>query len=274
MGDKRSILGHKALRSFLGEFTGTYMMCFFGIGAVAGATLFSAFNGPLQVGLVWGLAITLSIYVTRHLSCAHFNPAVSFAMCLSGRMRWRELPLYVLSQCAGAFCAAGSLWLIFADSVKGSLESLAIGMDVKGAALAIWAEPFPNTANGVFSPLVAAAAEALGVFVLVMVIFSLTEKCNTGGPENSMTPLFIGLAVTMIICIVGPITDAGLNPARDFMPRLVAMLAGWGSLALSIEDVLVYVAAPLIGAGFAALYFTKVIEHVHLKADECCGDDE
>lgn len=76
----------KTTRSFIGEVLGTFIMCFFGIGAVATATLFGSHTGPAQVGLVWGIAIAVAIYATRNISCAHFNPAVSIAMCVSKRL--------------------------------------------------------------------------------------------------------------------------------------------------------------------------------------------
>ncbi len=257
---------NKHMRIFLGEFTGTFLMCFFGIGAVAVTTLFSAMTGPFQVGMVWGLTIAIAIYATRNLSCAHFNPSVSLAMCVGGRLPWRELPLYVTSQCAGAFVAAGALWGLFADSVQASLAKGGLTMSVSSPASSIWCEVFPNTANAAVTPLTAACAEGIGVFILVMVIFSVTEGCNLGRPGNALAPLFIGLTITILICVIGPLTDAGLNPARDLMPRIVGALAGWGSIAISFQDVIVYLVAPLVGGATAALYFTTVVERAHSVA--------
>ena len=76
---------------FLGEFIGTYLLVFFGCGSVAVSVLYSAFSGLFQVAAIWGIAVTLAIYATRHLSCAHLNPAVSIAMVLAGRMHMRKL---------------------------------------------------------------------------------------------------------------------------------------------------------------------------------------
>lgn len=98
---------NRGVKVVLGEVLGTFMMCFFGIGAVATATLYGVHTGPFQVGMVWGVAI--AIYVTRNLSCAHFNPAVTFAMCPSKRLPWKEFPVYVISQLAGAVIAAAIL---------------------------------------------------------------------------------------------------------------------------------------------------------------------
>ncbi len=62
-------------------------------------------------------------------------------------------------------------------------------------------------------------------------IFSLTEGCNLGRPDNNLAPIFIGLTVTSVICLITPLTQAGWNPARDFGPRLVAWIFGWGATA-------------------------------------------
>ena len=219
----------KFARQFTGELIGTFLMCFLGIGAVAVATLFGALTGPGQVGLVWGLAIAIGIYVTRNLSDAHFNPAVSISMILAGKMKVRDLPAYLLGQCAGAFLAAGSLWVMFGDSVAKNLSNNGLTMSTNsiGSAATIWCEVFPNTANGTVPMMVGAFAEGFGVFILCLVILSLTSDENKGKPSALIAPLFIGLTITVLINVIGPLTDAGLNPARDIMPRLWAACVGW-----------------------------------------------
>lgn len=257
------------IQGFTGEVIGTFLMCFLGIGAVATAILFQAHTGPFQVGMVWGLAIAIAIYATRNLSCAHFNPAVTFAMCISKRCSWKNFPVYVLGQFVGAILAASALWVFFADSVKKSLDAANLAMDVASPASSIWCEVFPNTANGVISMPVAAFAEALGVFILVMIIFSMTEGCNIGRPSDDLFPLFIGLTVAALICTIGPMTDAGLNPARDLGPRVVGWFVGWKNIAFSTDSFIVYTIAPLIGAGLAAIFFTKVIEPMQNSKNSC-----
>ena len=258
------------IQGFTGEVIGTFLMCFLGIGSVATATLFQAHTGPFQVGIVWGVAIALGIYATRNLSCAHFNPAVTFAMCISKRCSWKNFPVYILGQFIGAILAASALWIFFADSVRKNLASANLTMDVATPASSIWCEVFPNTANGVISMPVAAFAEALGVFILVMIIFSMTEGCNVGRPSDDLFPLFIGLTVTVLICTIGPMTDAGLNPARDLGPRVVGWFVGWKNIAFSTDTFIVYTIAPLIGAGLAAIFFTRVIEPMQNSRNNCC----
>ena len=253
-------------------------MCFCGIGAVATATLFGALTGPGQVGLVWGLAIAIAIFITRNLSDAHFNPAVSLAMCVGGRMKWSQLPIYLLGQCCGAFLASGGLWLLFADSVLKNLKNAGLSMSSNaiGSAASIWCEIYPNTSAGAVSMPTAAFAEGIGVFVLVLVIFSITSSENVGRASRTLAPLFIGLTITILINVIGPLTDAGLNPARDMMPRIWACIVGWGNIAFGgnpFETCMVYIVGPLVGGVLAALLYNFVLSRMHKVGAEQAAED-
>ena len=59
-------------------------------------------------------------------------------------------------------------------------------------------------------------------------VLALTDDRNPGRPHPTMAPFFIGFTVACIIVLIAPLTQAGLNPARDFGPRIIALLAGWG----------------------------------------------
>ena len=96
-----------------GEFLGTFILVFFGTAIVAVALLFQAPVGLVQVALVWGAGVTLAIYATRHLSCAHLNPAVSLGMVLAGRMNPRLLLSYWAAQLVGAMAAGAFVLLVF-----------------------------------------------------------------------------------------------------------------------------------------------------------------
>lgn len=68
---------------FFGELIGTFILVFFGCGAVAVTVLFNAHTSLFEVAFIWGLAVTFGIYATRLMSAAHLNPAVSLAMKVS-----------------------------------------------------------------------------------------------------------------------------------------------------------------------------------------------
>ncbi|MBI4644997.1 MAG: MIP family channel protein [Deltaproteobacteria bacterium] len=247
-------------RHFLGELIGTFMLVFFGCGAVAVTVLFSSHVGLFQVAVIWGFAVTLAIYATRHLSCAHLNPAVSLAMAVSKRMNVRLLPRYWIAQFLGAFLAAAVLYGLFASSIAHyeSVNGIMRGTHASVATAKMFGEYYPNVTT-----LVAFTAEAVGTFLLVFLIFSLTEGCNVGRPDDALTPFFIGMTVMTIICIIAPLTQAALNPARDLSPRLLAWLAGWGKAAFPDEPwgfLEVYVFGPFAGGLAASWVFTKVIQ--------------
>ena len=271
------------LHSFAGEALGTFILVFFGISAVAVSVLFAAHSGLFQVAMVWGIGVSIAIYCTRHLSCAHLNPAVSLAMVLAKRMEPRKLPVYWLAQVMGAFLAGATLYLLFSNSIASfeQVHHLVRGDSNSLGTAMIFADYFPNPgapANIVsVSHLTAFLAESLGTFLLVTTIFMLTEGCNVGGPPSSIAPVMIGLTVTVIITALAPLTMAGLNPARDFGPRLFAYLAGWGAIAIPGPRggfFTIYILGPFLGGVVAALLFRWVWEPLMTGIGVACACDE
>ena len=68
--------------------------------------------------------------------------------------------------------------------------------------------------------------------ILVCLIPALTDDGN-GVPRGPLAPLLIGLLIAVIGGSFGPLTGFALNPARDFGPKVVAYLAGWGDIAFT-----------------------------------------
>ena len=262
---------------FLGEFLGTFILVLFGCGSVATSVLFNAYHGIIQIAMAWGLGVTLAIYLTRHLSCAHLNPAVSIAMAATGRMKASSLPVYLFAQLSGAIFAGFAVFLLFGPSITAFESSHAIirGNIESFKTARIFGEFYNTTdSSAVVTMPLAIAAEAFGTFLLLLMIFALTEGCNVGRPDDAIAPVFIGLTVSSIICLVAPITQAGLNPARDFGPRLVAWVTGWGKAAFPDASggfFFVYIFAPIVGGLLASLLFIKVIEPQMSKPSSGCN---
>ncbi len=265
------------MKEFTGEFIGTFVMVLFGCGSVAMAVLFGEYSSILQIGLLWGLAVALAIYLTRYLSCAHLNPAVSIAMVISKRMNAKKLPSYLLAQFLGAILAGFVLYLMFSPSIAAYESAHGI---IRGSAASVdtarmFGEFYPNPGDkgAVVSMPLAMFGEGIGTFLLLIFIFALTEGCNVGRPSDAMAPMFIGLAITSIICLEAPLTQAGLNPARDFGPRIVAAICGWGSAAFPDNEggfFFVYILAPILGGALAALFFLYILEPLMKKKSQCC----
>jgi len=254
--------------TYFGEFLGTFLLVFIGTSAVAVAILFNALMGLLQVAAVWGLGVTLAIYATRHLSCAHLNPAVSLGMVLVGRMQPRLLLPYWVSQLLGGVAAGATVLLIFHTSIASYevAHGIVRGGPASVKTAMLFGEYFPNPGIGIpwfeVSLATAMLVEGIATFMLVTMIFLLTEGCNVGRPSEGSSPIFIGGTVAALIAITAPVTQTGINPARDLGPRIIAYLAGWGHIAIPGPKggfFWVYVAAPLIGGIVAAACFRFVI---------------
>ncbi|MCF0160360.1 MAG: aquaporin [Bacteroidaceae bacterium] len=256
------------MRGFLGEFLGTFVLVLFGCCCVAVAVLFGEYGSIFQIGMVWGLGVTLAIFLTRNICYAHLNPAVTVAMVVAGRMKAKEMPAYLVAQFLGAIAAGFVLYGLFSASIATyeSAHEIVRGTAASVDTARMFGEFYPNPGNAEVSTVslpLAFAAEAFGTFLLVLFVFALTEDCNVGHPSVTMQPLFIGLTVSSIIFFIAPLTQCGLNPARDFGPRVVAYLCGWGGAALPDEVggwFWVYILAPIVGGSVAALFFKYVLE--------------
>lgn len=264
---------------FVGELIGTFLLVFIGCSSVAVSVLFSAHAGLFQVAAIWGLGVTIAIYATRHLSCAHLNPAVSVAMAIGGRMSLGRLPIYLAGQFLGSFFAAALLYLLFADSIAHfeGINAILRGSPESVKTAQIFGEFYPNPGAGpaaAVSTMSAFCAEATGTLILVLAIFSLTEGCNLGRPSDNLCPLVIGVTVTILISILAPLTQAGFNPARDLAPRLFAWLAGWGDAAFPNHHfgfLVVYLLGPLTGASSGAILFKYLIEPLMKSKKTACA---
>jgi aquaporin Z/aquaporin NIP len=203
------------------EALGTCVLTLTIIVAAIAATLAKPIAGApydsLTVAVAGGVALTILVAALGTVSGAHFNPAVTLGLAATRRFPWSRVPIYVVAQLAGAIVAALVAWAMYGSSAR-SVANLGATAPAAGV-----------TAGRAF------AAEAVVTFVLVFVIVIVA----TGARPASHAPFAIGGALLAAILVSGPISGAGVNPARALGPMLVAgQLADWW----------VYVAAPIVGA--------------------------
>ena len=266
---------------FAGEFFGTFLLVFFGCGSVCAAVLTGAQVGVFQVAIVWGLGIATAIYLTGALSGAHLNPAVTFSLAVWGDFPKRKVIPYITAQMAGAFVSAAVLYFIFGDALVAYEKANGIKRGVRGseASAMVFGEYFPNPGG---RPLTGDArermtaprafgAEVIGTAVLLLVIFCATDERNKARPQI-LTAATIGLTVTLLISLLGPLTMACFNPARDLGPRLFSSLAGWGRLPFQVNGtgwLTVYIIAPLCGGLLGgAIYRAFFKSSYHVDSSE------
>lgn len=256
---------------FIGEFCGTFLLVFFGCGSVCASLTMSALTGNFQVAVVWGVGIALAIHLTGALSGAHLNPAVTLSLAVWNRFSWRRVIPYMATQWLGAFIAAAVLYGLFGDALRSYEQSHNIVRDKAGgeATAMVFGEYYPNpggqpltdTVRVKASPAAAFFAEFVGTAILLITIGGLTDKSNSERPQI-LTPALIGLTVTLLISLFGPLSMACFNPARDLGPRVFSSLAGWGRIPFTTNGwgwLTVYIGAPFLGGIVGGGIYAKVL---------------
>jgi len=261
------------MRALLAEAIGTGMIVLFGCGSVC-SSLSGAYKGIWQVAIVWGFGVALAIYSTAEASGAHLNPAVTLAFLLvrpqAHGMTVKKAALYVLAQFAGAILCGAINLCVYGSTIAAFERSIDCqrGDPCSIKSALAFGEYFPNPSlstewgDGPYSqddvtPFYAMCVEAWGTLILSFVIFGITNSNNKvleAGGGRPGVPFMIGATVSVLLALYAPITQAGWNPARDFGPRLVAFMAGWGEVAIPgpRNGFWVYIVGPCIGAPIGA----------------------
>ena len=249
------------LSAIAGEYFGTFVLVFFGVGSVNAAVATGAQAGLWQVAVVWAVGVSLGIYTAASLSGAHINPAITVVAAVYDKFPLRRVVPYWVAQVAGAATASIVLYGMFSEAIIEfeRLHGLLRGGPGSELSAMMFGEYFPNPAVfgsaedawRIITPQSAFIAEMVGTAMLAFLVATVTHDRNTSKPPSAMGAVIIGLGVAAIISVVAPLTQAGLNPARDFGPRLVAYFLGWGEIAIPGPRngfFTVYIVAPIFGA--------------------------
>jgi glycerol uptake facilitator protein len=244
-----------------GEFIGTFVLVFFGVGVVNAAVVTGAQVGLWQVAIVWAIGVSLGIYSSAALSGAHINPAITAVAVVFDRMPLPRALAYVVAQVTGAMAASLVLYAMFAEAVLEfeRKHGLLRGGPGSERSAMIFGEYFPNPAVfgtaedawRIVSLPSAFAAELVGTAMLAFLVSAVTSPRNSARPPAAVQALFIGLGVAAIISVVAPHPQAGLNPAPGFGPRVISWFMGWGEIAFPGPRggwFSVYILAPVVGA--------------------------
>lgn len=192
-----SALRHDA-RRYAGEAIGTFFLVLIGPGAAMVNAASGSALGTVGISLAFSFVVLAMVYVFGPISGAHINPAVTLAFWSVGRFPRRDVPGYLVAQCAGAIGAAFTL-----RAVLGPVGHLGATIPAIGT-------------GGAF------AVEFLLSVVLMLVIMAVAtdERVAVG-----FAPVPIGLTVGFCALVGGPITGASMNPARSLGPAVAG--GGW-----------------------------------------------
>lgn len=196
------------------ELLGTYVLVLGGTAAIVSAAAGGAPTNIVIVAFAFGLALMAALYAFGEISGGHYNPAVSLAMTLDGRMDPLSMAGYWVAQIVGATLASLTLLVVTStETVAGTMTTLGEGVEAWEAFL----------------------MEMVFTAIFLAVILKVTKSAN------SMKTAFlgIGLTLTMIHLVLIPSTGTSVNPARSLGPGIVGGV--W-------TDQWLYWIAPLVGA--------------------------
>jgi aquaporin Z len=202
------------MKKYITEFIGTFFLVL---------TIGLAVNGGVgnMAPVAIGATLMVMIYAGGHISGAHYNPAVTLAVLIRGKITAAEAIPYMVVQIVAAAAAAFVVKFLIGDD-KMPAEAMANGNVTK-----------------------ALIAEVLGTFALAYVVLNVaTAKANTG---NSFYGLAIGLTVTAMAYTLGSFSGGAFNPAVA-VGVSVMKLAAW-------SDIWIYLVGCFGGAALAAIVF-------------------
>jgi MIP family channel proteins len=223
---------NQTLRASIAECIGTFTLTFIGAGAIItnGTDAGGGKGGLVAIALAHGLALSMAVFATGHISGGHINPAVTCAMLATKRITAVAAAAYIIAQLLGATVAALALKELFPAAMDPAAKlGATLGSLGEGKALQV------------------IVIEAILTFLLVTTIFGVAV--DPRGPKN-VYGFAIGLTICFDILAAGPLTGASMNPARSFGPALVG---GYWDVHQA------YWFGPILGGAVAALIYDALL---------------
>jgi aquaporin Z len=210
----RRVAGRAAVstRKYVVELIGTFFLVFTVGTAVAAAGSLA----PLAIGA----ALMVMIYAGGHISGGHYNPAVTLAALVRGRIELADAIGYWIAQLVAGVLAA---LVVRAVVPSGHIPAMSLSGRL-GAAFVV---------------------ELLFTFALAYVVLNVATSRDH--PDNSFYGLAIGFTVMTGAVAVGGISGAAFNPAVTIGADVMGMFA-WSTLW-------VYLLAQVIAGAAAGLVF-------------------
>lgn len=201
--------------AILAEFIGTYALVFFGCGAIILSELENLSSAVIPI--IFGLTITIFVYLLGRFSGAHFNPAVTIGFLLNKEISIKDSVFYIGIQILGGMLASQTHVALFGRTHSFGVTTLSV-----------------DVGQGFF-------LEAFCTGLLMFVILQVTRE------ENNIYGIAIGGTVFISALLIGEYTGGSLNPARSIGPALVSG---------KTREIYFYVLAPVIGSLISSKLFT------------------
>lgn len=246
LGNDKLHISNTYVREFLAEFLGTFILVSFGAGVNAQHVLSRGSAGSfLTVNFGWGMGCAMGVWVSGGISGGHINPAVSLAMAIIGKFKFRKVLIYWAAQYLGAFAASACVFGVYYDALNhydGGIRSIH-GDNGTAGIWGTYPSEFLQTKSGF-------ADQTFGTMLLLLCVMAITDPRNMTPPKG-MVPFAVGIVVFLIGATFGYNCGFAINPARDLSPRIFTAIAGWGSSCFSVDNYWFWV--PVVGSHVGAV---------------------
>ncbi|XP_020640502.1 aquaporin-9 [Pogona vitticeps] len=261
----RFALKNHLVKEALAEFLGTFILIALGCGCVAQSVLSrGAFGGAPVISIGFSMAVTIGIYVAGGVSGGHINPAVTFALCLAGKVKWIKFPIYTIAQCLGAFVGAAVVFGINYDALMDYTggEFNVTGPKATALIFATYPAEYLTPINGF-------ADQVMSTAILLLGIFAIFDEGNLRVPKG-LEPIAVGLLILLLTSSLAMNAGCAMNPARDIAPRIFSYMAGWGPEVFTAGNNWwwVPIVAPMLGGALGAVLYMLFIELHHPPQNE------
>jgi aquaporin Z len=230
-------------RRIFAEMWGTFLLVLVACGAVVVSKLSSEISLAMKVTAP-GIMVMTAIYFMGAVSGAHLNPAVTIAFALRAHFPWKKVPVYIVSQFAGAILAAFLLKALFGGT--GDIGATVPGLNIT-------------------------SVQALVIEIILTTGLINTILGTASGARNigHNAAIAIGGYIVLAGLWAAPLTGASMNPARSLAPDIVRG---------NFETSWIYICATLIGAviavGFEWILKGKPSRHATLEAQGLSEDKD
>lgn len=205
-------------RAYVAELLGTFLFLTIGYLSVAALGAADA-NGLLVVPFAFGFGLLAAIFAFGHVSGGHYNPAVTVAAVIDGRLPVADAAGYLVAQVLGAL---GAAVVVLAT----------VGQAAVAAGI--------NRPGGGVTEVGAIIIEIVLTSGFVALILAATKHAS------ALAALAIPLTLVAIHFAAAPLSGASVNPVRSLGSAVVGGDVGvlW-----------IYIVAPLVGGVLGALVY-------------------
>ncbi|CAG2105408.1 unnamed protein product [Medioppia subpectinata] len=262
------------IKELMAELLGTYMLMLIGCSATC-AYVLNIKGIPDKhvdyagVNYCWGFGAFVGICASMAISGGHINPAVSIAFATLKRFPWQKVGPYILAQVVGAFLGTATAYLVYVDQIntQHDLDPLRNNTDLRAFGHAL-------STGGIFSTypaphstlLVCIIDQVVATCSLLISVCVVVDKNNLNVPMY-LQPFLLAFVIATHAQAFGFNTGCGMNPARDFGPRLFTAIAGWGFNVFSPLDGhywwTVGIVGPTIGAVLGVWIYYYAVEYFY-----------